>query len=61
MSYRARPSRKNSGEKIIFLNLNLARISAVYPTGTVLLIIIIAWGLTSITNFMTSSTWVVSK
>ncbi len=63
LSCSAFPSRKNSGEKIIFkfVVFSCSFSLAVYPTGTVLLIIIVAFGLIFDISFMTDSTLLVSK
>ena len=61
LSYKAFDSRKNSGLKIIFLVLYFLRTEAVYPTGMVDLIIIIASGFVFNTSSMTASTAEQSK
>ncbi|MNI71231.1 hypothetical protein D3C73_1270920 [compost metagenome] len=61
LSYNALPSRKNSGENIIFCVLNFILASSVYPTGTVDLITKVAFGLILNTLEITLSTLFVSK
>ena len=61
LSYKARPSRRNSGENRILLVWYFSLTDSVYPTGTVDLIIIIALGFTSNTCSITLSTEEVSK
>ena len=61
LSYNAFDSRKNSGLKIILSQWNFSLMLAVYPTGIVDLITIIASGLYSITSLITASTADVSK
>ena len=61
LSYKALPSRKNSGEKIILSTPNFAFNCSVKPTGTVDLITIIALGLIDNTSCTTDSTLLVSK
>ena len=61
LSYKARPSLKNSGEKIIFSYWYFSRIVFVYPTGIVDLIMIVAWSLYFKTVSIASSTLDVSK
>ena len=61
LSYNALPSRKNSGEKIIFSVSYFFLTLSVYPTGTVDLITIIASLFTLRTSSITCSTDEVSK
>jgi len=61
LSNNARPSRKNSGEKIILLLLKYLRLSSTNPTGIVDLIIIIASGFILVTSLRIPSTDDVSK
>src|SRR5690554_5014893 len=61
LSYKALPSLKNSGEKIILSVLNISLTSFVYPTGMVDLIIITASGLIERTAAMTLSIDLVLK
>ena len=56
LSYKAFPSRKNSGENMIFSHPVSSLTFAVYPTGTVDLITITASGLIFITPAITAST-----
>ena len=61
LSYNALPSLKNSGEKIILLNLYFFFILSVYPTGIVDLITMVAFGFNLIASLITESTEDVSK
>ena len=61
LSYKALPSLKNSGLKIIRSVLNFFDTSFVYPTGIVLLITIMAFSLQERTFEITSSTAEVSN
>ena len=61
LSYKARPSLKNSGENIILSVSNIALTFSVYPTGTVDLITIVACGFIESTFAITASTLQVFK
>ena len=61
LSSRAKPSRKNSGEKIILLVFDLFLILWVKPTGTVDLITKVALGFINNTSEITVSTDLVLK
>ena len=61
LSFKDCPSRKNSGENIIFLVLNFFFNFSVCPTGTVDFIMIVAKGLILIDSSITESTTEVLK
>ena len=61
LSFRDCPSRKNSGENIIFLVFSFLFNFSVYPTGTVDFMIIVAEGLCLIASSITQSTAEVLK
>ena len=61
LSYKAFPSLKNSGEKIMLSASNISFTLFVYPTGTVDLITIVASGLIDSTFAITASTLLVLK
>ena len=61
LSYKALPSLKNSGQKIILLEPITSLMCLVYPTGIVDFITIIAFGFTFVTTLITASTAEVSK
>jgi hypothetical protein len=61
LSYKAFPSLRNSGEKMILKSGCFSRCSCVYPTGIVDLIMIVAFELYLETSKITLSTVDVSK
>ena len=61
LSYSALDSRKNSGLKMMLLQWYFSRMEAVYPTGTVDLMTMIALGFAFMTSSITFSTAAVLK